>query len=168
MSLLARVYAQIQARLSGTADFGTPSFAMEPATLLHEFASGIAAYQADELFADQRTLAASTSENLDLTGTLTDPLGGAVTFAKVKAILIRAAAANTNAVVVGAAASNAFVGPFGANTHTLAIPPGGSLLLAAPKDGWAVTAGTGDLLKVANGGAGTPVTYDVIIVGTSA
>lgn len=31
--------------------------------------------------------------------------------------------------------------------------------------GYAVTAGTADQLKVANSGAGTGVTYDIVIVG---
>ena len=40
------------------------------------------------------------------------------------------------------------------------------LLLVAPgAAGYAVTAGTGDILKVANSGAGTGVTYDIVIVG---
>jgi hypothetical protein len=31
-----------------------------------------------------------------------------------------------------------------------------------------VIAGSGDLLKIANGGGGASVTYDIVIVGTSA
>mgnify|MGYP000488088098 CR=1 FL=1 len=61
-----------------------------------------------------------------------------------------------------------FVGPFGSATHTVALPPGGNLILTAPASGWTVTAGTGDLLRVANSGAGTSVTFDIIIIGTSA
>jgi hypothetical protein len=30
-----------------------------------------------------------------------------------------------------------------------------------------VTAGTGDILQVANSGAGTSVTYDIIVIGTT-
>ena len=46
------------------------------------------------------------------------------------------------------------------------MQPGGTLLLVAPNAaGYAVTAGTGDLLKVANSGGSTGVTYDIVIVG---
>jgi len=31
-----------------------------------------------------------------------------------------------------------------------------------------VTASTGDILEIANGGGGTSVTYDIVIVGASA
>ncbi len=98
---------------------------------------------------------------------LSDPLGVTVTFVTVKAIIIKAAAANTNDVIVGGAGSNPFVGPFGGTTPTVAVRPGGILMLVAPATGWTVNASTAHLLKVLNGGAGTGVTYDVIIVGTS-
>jgi hypothetical protein len=92
--------------------------------------------------------------------------GATLTFTKIKAILVKAAEGNTNNVVVGGAASNGWVGPFGDVSDTVAVKPGGTLLLVAPNAaGYAVTAGTGDILKVANSGAGTGVTYDIVIVG---
>lgn len=130
-------------------------------------ASGTATGQVDLLYAGTRVLALSTSEDLDLAGGLTDVFGATLTFVKVKYIYIKAAAANTNNVVVGGATSNQFVGPFGAGTHTLAILPGAVLELMHPTTGWTVTPATGDLFKVLNGGAGTSVTYDLIIAGTS-
>lgn len=132
--------------------------------------SGTGAGQADRIWDDTRTLTASSNEDLDLNGAaIQDALGLNLAFVKIKGILVAAAATNVNNVVVGAAASNAFVGPFGAATHTVAVKPGG-LFAAACSDaaGWAVTAGTGDLLRIANGGAGTSVTYDIVIIGTSA
>lgn len=130
--------------------------------------SGTGANQADLMFSDKRTLSASASENLDLAGGLADAFGATLTFATVKAIMIKAAAGNTNDVVVGGAASNAFVGPFGGTTPTVAVKPGGFLLLFAPATGWTVTASTGDILKVANSSSGSAVTYDVVLLGTSA
>jgi hypothetical protein len=129
--------------------------------------TGTGSGQADLHFADTRTLTASSSEDLDLAGGLTDPFGAALTFVKIKAILIVAAAGNANDVVIGGAASNAFVGPFADATDKIKVHPGGTLLLSDPV-GWTVTAATSDLLKVANGGSGTPVTYDIILVGASA
>lgn len=133
-----------------------------------EFLTGVAAGKANLVFADTRTLAASATEDLDLAGSLTDLFGAVLTFARIKAILVAAAAANTNDVVVGGTGSNQFVGPFGAATHTQKVSPGGVLLLANPSAaGWPVTASTADLLKVANSAAGTSVTYDIVIVGAA-
>lgn len=170
-ALAAGVSVDIKATLtgaySGSNDLGAVTFRFNE-TGLNRLTPGTAAQKADKMLADQRTLAASATENLDLAGTLADPLGVTVTFAKVKAIYVRAAAANTNNVCVGGAASNAFVGPFADATDVVCVRPGGVLLVTAPAGGWTVTASTGDLLKVANSGAGTGVTYDVIIIGTSA
>lgn len=133
------------------------------------FSTGAGANQMDRMFAAQRTITASGTDDLDLTGTaLQDILGQNLALVRVKLIAVYAAAANTNNVVVGAAASNPFVGPFGAGTHTVSVQPGGSLLMLSPSAaGWLVTATTADLLRIANGGAGTSVTYDVIVGGSS-
>jgi hypothetical protein len=127
---------------------------------------GTGANQVKFLFSDTRTLAASGTENLDLVGVLLDAFGNAITFTKVKAIIIKASAANTNDVVVGGHASAAFFAFFGAATHTLKVKPGGMVALVAPDvNGYAVTATTGDMLMVTNSGAGTGITYDIIIIG---
>ena len=101
---------------------------------------------------------------------LADDLGQAQNFAKIKVIMIKASSANTNDLVVGNAASNGFIGPFGAATHTVAVKPGGTLLMecSGTLAGWPVTAGTADILKLANGGAGSAVVFDIAILGTSA
>lgn len=132
--------------------------------------SGTGAGQADKLWTSgARTLAASTTEDLDLAGTLLDALGGTVTLARVKGIVIAAAAANTNDVVVGGAASNGFISWVGSATDKVKVKPGGFLALFAPDAiAYAVTGGTADLLRVGNGGAGTSVTYDITVIGSSA
>lgn len=132
------------------------------------FLPGTANGQADILFHDVRTLAASASENLDLAGVLANAFGNTVTMAEVAALYIEADAANTNDVVFGPAASNGFLGPFGDASDRLKIGPGKCAFIPAPAAGWAVTAGTGDQLFVGNGGSGTPVTYTIILVGRTA
>ncbi|MFD3574770.1 hypothetical protein [Streptomyces sp. NPDC058644] len=130
---------------------------------------GTTAGKADKVFHDRRTLAASASEDLDLAGVLLDAFGAALTFVRIKGLFISAAAANSNNVVVGAA-TNAWATLLSA-TGTLTLRPGASVgAMAGPADAtaYAVTAGTADLLKVANSGAGSTVTYDVVIVGASA
>jgi hypothetical protein len=134
----------------------------------YQFADGTGANQIKQVYTAQLTLAASANQDLDLAGALSNALGQSITFTKIRAIVVRAAEANTNNVVVGGAPSNGFIGPFGAAAHTVAVPPGGLVALVAPNAaGWAVTASTGDLLRVANSGAGSTVTFDILLLGTA-
>lgn len=170
MPLTSSIRLAAAAKLTTVQDLGT---AVGPASLnfAAELASGTGAGQADKIFADTRTLAASASEDLDLAGVLADPLGSLVTFVKIKALIIRAAAGNTNNVIVGGATTNGFVAWAGGATHTVTVRPGGLFALVAgdaDASGYAVTAGTADLLKIANSGAGTSVSYDILVIGTSA
>lgn len=116
--------------------------------------------QTDSMFADQRTLAASASENLDLTGTLLSPLGSTVTQAEVVALYFEVI---SGSIIVGNAASNPFVGPLGATgTYTLAA---GEFVLMSSRAGYVVTPSTGDLLKITAGSGGA--VYDIVIAGRS-
>jgi hypothetical protein len=168
MSLTSSLRVALTAVQYSALDLGTSRF---PVTYdkTTNMPSGTAAGQADLLWTDTRTLAASASESLDLSGTLTGAFGATLAFARVKALLIRAADANVNDVVVGGVASNGFASWVGDPTDKVKVKPGGLLLLTAPgATAYPVTAATGDLLQVANGGSGTSVTYDVIVIGASA
>lgn len=132
-------------------------------------ATGTGANQADKQFSDTRTILASSNDDLDLAGVLLDAFGVAITFVKVKYLLVAAAAGNTNNVVIGGSASNPFASFMTGTTPAILVKPGGLCVLATPDAaGYAVTGGTGDILRISNGGAGTSVTYDIIIGGTSA
>ncbi len=162
----------LQTGTAPTPDLGTATGAQVTIDQLTDItlADGTAAGQADRMFEDTRTLSASANEDLDLAGVLTDRLGNTITFARVKGLYIAASAANTNNVVVGAAASNQWATLLN-TTGTLQIKPGAAFLYrtgALDATGHTVTAGTGDLLRITNGGAGTSVTYDIIIIGCSA
>lgn len=129
------------------------------------FADGVGASQAQKLFCDTRTLTASSTENIDLAGSLTDAFGATLTFAEIKAIIVSADSGNTNNVVVGGAASNAFP-LFGDATDTISVKPGGFFAIVDPSaGGYTVTAGTGDILKIANSSSGTSVIYTIVIIG---
>jgi len=167
MTVTSEIYAQIKARQTAAPDLGQASAEIS-AGIAVKLGAGTLAGQADRMWSDERTLAASATENLDLAGVLSDIFGAAASFAKVKAIIVVAAAANAGDIVLGGAASNGFVGPFGAAAHTVAVRPGGVVLLADAAGGWAVAAGTGDLLKVANGSGSAAGTYKIIVLGTSA
>lgn len=134
------------------------------------FADGAAAGQANRSYWASRTLAASASESLDFAASLVDPFGATITFARLKLLVISAAAANTNNVLVGGAVSNAVASLFSAVNDVAIVRPGSTLAWiagAADATGYAITAGTGDLLQIANSGAGTSVTYTIIAIGTA-
>jgi hypothetical protein len=165
MPLKTEITLSVSATLSAALDLESATSQLAK-KLLIALTDGSAANQATNMFSDTRTLVASATESLDLAGSLVNAFGATITFAKMRAIMIFAAATNTNDVVVGGAASNGFFSPFGAANNTVKVKPGGCLILIAPDTaGYAVTAATADLLQVANGGAGTPVTYDVILIG---
>lgn len=166
MPVTVSVTAEVIANQSKTLDLSAPRGVITN-RLQAALDNGTLDTQADRVWGDTRTLAASTTEDLDLAGVLIDQFGDPATFAEICCICITAPLTNTNDVVVGGAPSNAYVGAFGAATHTLKVRPGGCILHFAPA-GHAVVAGTGDLLRVGNGGAGTPVDYSIIIVGRSA
>ncbi len=165
MSLTTKISLQVSAILASALDLVTSSAPLK-LDQSYTLTSGTGANQASNVFSDTRTLAASGSESLDLAGVLTNAFGAVLTFTKIKAIIITAEATNTNDVVVGGAATNAFASMFGAATDKIKVKPGGAFAIVAPDvNGFAVTAGTGDLLQIANSGAGTGVTYDIIIIG---
>lgn len=167
MALTSRVSVDLAAVLTGTADFGAPSSRVNFAQQL-DLASGTGAGKADKIWTDRRTIAASGSEELDLAGSLTDVFGGTITLATVKALYVKASAANTNSVVLGAASENAWDTLLG-DAGTVTLTPGAVFLVAATAaNPWGVTASTADLLKVANSSSGSSVTYDIAIVGATA
>lgn len=132
----------------------------------HTWTSGTDAAQANQVFHDQRTLSASATEDLDLAGGLTDAYGTTLTFTKIRALIVQAAAANTNNVLVGGAAAAQFATWVSDATDKIVVRPGGTLALIAPDaTGYAVTATTGDILRIANSAGTTSVTYDLILIG---
>lgn len=164
MAFNASIVASIMGSLSSALDIGSARYNFEQKAHV-DLTLGTGLDQANHVFTDTRTLAASATETLDLAGGLTDALGATLTFTAIKAILIEAAAANTNSVVFGGG-SNPFRGWFADATDKLSIPPGGFLLLTDPTAaGQAVIAATGDLLLVANSSSGTGVTYTITILG---
>lgn len=146
-------------------DLAAPSQSFNYSKLFN-FTNGSGANEANMIWADQRVLTASSTEDLDLSGSLTNVYGTSILFTSIKGIIVYAAAANTNNVLLGGAATNAFINWVGNATDIISIRPGGMLALIDPNaNGYAVTAATGDILKVANSSSGTSVTYDIILLG---
>jgi hypothetical protein len=170
MPLTSRITLSVQANYTSALDLVTAQASMlkDYQTVLQ---TGTGAGQADKIFSDTRTLAASGTEDLDLAGVLTDAFGASITFVKIKALIISAAAGNTNNVLVGGVAAGLASILTPAATGVAVVRPGATFAVFAGQAdaaGYAVTATTADLLHIVNSAGSTTVTYDVIIIGTSA
>jgi len=103
------------------------------------------------IWMDQRTIAASSADDLDLYGGLTNSFGTTINFTSIKGIIIYADSANTNDVLVGGDGSAAFVNWVSASNDVVVVKPGGLFALINPQaNGYAVTATTADILQIAN------------------
>lgn len=128
------------------------------------FTAGTGALQGDLVYQGTQALVAGTN-TVDLSGVLTDAFGAILTPLRIKVIAFRNNS-TTNIMTLGAAASNPWVTWLGTATSTKIVRPGGAFIDIAPDaTGWAVTAGTADMLKVA--GTGTD-TFDLLLLGASA
>lgn len=167
MALSTKLTMNLAATLTSPLDLSTPDDALSYIARF-TLTSGTGANQADMLWHDQRTLAASGTENLDLAGSLTNAFGATQTFARVKLLAVAAASGNTNDVQVQRGSSNG-VTIFMAASDGLLVKPGGLFLWVAPgATAVPVTGGSSDILTVTNSAGSTSVTYDVIVIGASA
>lgn len=164
----AEISLKAKARKVGDGDLGDPAVEKEIEALL-QFVSGTVADAADIIYADDFSIAASSTGDLDLAGVLTDAFGAVITAAEIVAIIVKAHATNTNNVVVGGASATQ-VPVFSDVTDKIPVKPGGFFVIAAPNaSGQAtVTAGTGDKLGLANSGAGSAVTGEIWILARTA
>lgn len=159
----------IQGDLTSTNALGTTKEVINSQFPLY-LTGGTGAGQIDTFYAAQITIAASGSTTLDLNGSVTDQFGNSVAFLHVKAIMLVAAAGNTNDCQIGPGASNPFAGPWSGTTPLTSVSPGETALWTKGQGsaaGWAVTASTGDIIKLANSSSGTSVTCTVYVAGTS-
>lgn len=126
-------------------------------------ADGTGLNAANKVFYDERTLTTGATEDLDLAGVLTDSFGTTLTFTKIRLIAIKADAANTTTITVGNG-TNPFL-LFGSGAHTIALDADSFFMVIKPSvAAMAVTAATGDILKMANA-AGASATYRILVVG---
>jgi len=161
--------AQVSLKVSGNfeqaVDVGSVKYPVN-ISATKNLSNGTGLNQANQVFTDIRALSAGANENLDLAGGLFDVFGNAITFTKIKSILITAAAGNTNSVNVSRPATNGLP-LFIAAGDGIALDPDAAFSAVFPSAaGIAVTAGSGDLLNIANSSGGTSVTYTVVIIGT--
>lgn len=163
-SLSTRISFSLQATLTNAADLVTASAPISQ-SVAYSWSDGLVIDTADKVYAARLALS-TTPTDLDLAGSLTDPLGAAVTFAKVNGIYLKNRSTTAAEIVtLGGDAAAILLG--GAATHTLKVGPNGMLWIANPSlAGYAVTGTTGDILQLV-ADAGTP-SVDIVIIGRSA
>lgn len=150
--------------LAKTADISNETCTLSP-SWTQSLTIGTGVGNADQCFADERTLAGSANETLDLQS-LTTRFGVAVVLTKVKLLAIKVVSTNSDSTItVGASGANAFNAPFGGDdTFAITIRPGGwAIFVCDDSTSYAVSATAKDL-KIVNNSA-TSLTYDIIVVG---
>lgn len=168
MSLKSEILVRLSATQAGGNALQAQTFSPTIQKTI-QLASGTAANQADIVWGDERALAASASEDIDLSGTLIDAFGNTVAAVDVVAFLVVADNANTNDVVVSPG-SSAGAPILGGTSPTVPVKPGGVFLLACGVAGgqFSVTPTTADIITIKNGGASTSVKYTIAVIGRSA
>lgn len=174
MPLTTVIDMALTATLTKARDMGADARDVLPISERITLETGTGAGKADLLWYDERTLAASDTEDLDLVGALTNTFGDTFSPVRIKALYFKAApisgVANTNNVVVGGAAATQWAALLG-TTGTLTFRPGARMLFAADvadATGYVCAAGATDKLKILNGGGSTEVKYQIAVIGVSA
>lgn len=128
---------------------------------------GTGANQANQCYYAQRTVATVTADNLDLSGSLLDPLGNTINLTTVKLIVVAIDTPDgTKKLRVGPqAVANAWQGPFGGVTAPCYKEiTNWDPICNEPVAGYPVVGGASDILGIYNPSA-VSVTYRILIMG---
>ena len=172
MAVTATLVAQFKATQTGANDFGGPIVTPEVSEII-SLTNGTSAGMADIVWCDQRTVASASNDDLDLSGVLTDAFGATVTAVELVALLIingpASGSANTTNLTIGVG-TNPVTGFLGGTNPTIGPVRPGSFVFLGSSDAagfGAITAGTGDILRIANS-SGASATYQIAILARSA
>lgn len=156
------------------AEIDDVGFAWSPATPL---TSGTGANQADRILykADEVILSGNTLDfnmrdgtTWDGQGTNLDLLGTLLALPEIVALFVENLAASAGTLVIGGeGTAEAWLGFLGANTHTIALKPGGAFFIFCPPNPAMVVGGaTNDMLRFAASGGN--VTFRAAALARSA
>lgn len=121
---------------------------------------------ANLFFNNGYTIADASIQSLDLSGGVADQFGVTMTFSKVYSIWIANLETGTGKII-GLGGDTNHVPFFSATNDVLKAGPKGCIHLSSVVDGYAVTASTGDIVKIANIAGGAAINVAVAIVGKS-
>lgn len=129
---------------------------------------GTGANNANKFFVDEITLAGGASTDLDLAGVLVDIFSTATTFTKIRLIYIEVVTsdASTGEAITVGGSTTAFSSFLGDVTDKVKVRNGGCFQLScSDATAYAVTASTGDILKIINLDSTLPVIVRVGLAG---
>lgn len=167
-ALTSSVAVELAWLLSEADDLDTPKVEAYR-RVFHSFASGSGSGQANKLFRDSRSLAASASETLDLSALTENIIGDSrtVAFATVRALLVVNTSTPSDSIltVTTSGTSDPLTALFGGAAGTQKLGPGDAWLFTRRLAGITVDSGNKDL-KFTNSDNDATTTYDLIIIGT--
>lgn len=164
---ISKLAASIMWQFDNATAWGTNTSQGSQFSFSTSLADGTAANQANRLYVDQGSIAASGSLVLDLAGSLTDVFGATITMARVKSFYIEMTGASSISIGAnGAAPAPLWFGD--AATDFLTVRAGGCFFIHAPDaTGYALTATSADKLKILNNDGAVAAAYKIAIVGAS-
>lgn len=171
-SLTANLSVGFRWNYQETTDLATAG-SSEGLTITDALTSGITLDKADRLFADTRSVTASGNDDIDLSGSLTDPLGQTVTFGKIKGILLHNKSTTAGDILQisgdGTQGFTTWLKDSNANSaHGVKVGPDGVFTLWNPSlAAYSVTATTADILRITELGGANTVSYDLVLIGTN-
>ena len=165
MTISLEVLARVRGTASKSTDAGTVSLPINESCAL-SLANGTGADQANLHYIDGFSIASGGNTTYDVAGSLSDDLGQSAVFSAIKAIMVIADDTNTTDLTIGNG-TNGFDGPFDDATATVTLKPGACMLITNPSAaGWAITGGSNDVIKIANG-SGATATGTLVVIGES-
>ena len=128
--------------------------------------------QVDRLFAQRRTVTSSTTtDDLDLSGTLLDIYGKTLDLEAVKLVAIfnQGTLDGDNLLIGGAGAgNNAWGAPWGGDQDSQSICcPGVPYMWGNKFTGILLTPGSQDTLRITHDGISAEIDYDIVVMGTA-
>lgn len=157
----ATIKASIAISEAGSNAFSSGPFWNGTIDFLATLSDGTTAGKADLSYMAEVTVATGANSDIDLAGVLSDALGSTITAAELVAIMIHNeqldGTANTTTLTIDQTVTNGMTGFLDSSSSLGPIQPGGVFLLAATHASGigAVTAGTGDLLRITNSSGAT-------------
>jgi hypothetical protein len=164
-TLESRLQVNINSVLTNTSGLTTASAPLQRVWTM-ALPTGVGASQSDKLYTlSNEPILTGATLSIDVKAALTDAFGAAFTPAKLRVVYIYASTANTTDLTLFGDANSVPILDTAATTTVLKA--GGLFLKAQPAAaGIAVTAGTGDIIKIVNA-AGATAYVDVVLIGTS-
>jgi hypothetical protein len=165
MAFTFRLKTSMQASISPAGDYGGAAVDAFP-ELSEVWGEGTGDNQANRFYYDERSLAISTAENLDLAALTPGPQGATVTLAEVKFLAIYWDAANTGNGQVKAGASNGWSSLFTGTTDAIKLVPGTTTYLVInAEDGAYPVAGSNKVINIENMSGTGAGAYKILVVG---